>query len=228
MYWIYLIIFVLAILVPDLVPHNSKALFFQEEQLEEALIFILGLTGFLIFRWKEKQSIQNLEERIKIQKEARLVSRNLTDTYSYIGETNRKLDIITNVSLNLSELDPKREKKFFDSLLEAINMLTKSNKFVIRFIDTENQKTEKEIKSRKKLVFKLTNEEIIKSFKAGKNFVETDYYFIVTSPKEVDGLVSAIIISKNNQQQKMEDPEMIKGLASQALVFHFNTQKKKD
>jgi len=81
MYWIYLTIFVLAVLVPDIVPHGSTVFHLGEEQLEEILIFFLGLGGFLIFRWKEKQSNANLREKIKIQKEASQISKSLTDTY---------------------------------------------------------------------------------------------------------------------------------------------------
>ena len=165
MYWIYLFIFISAVFVPDIVPRDSRILFLQETQFEELLIFALGLTGFIIFRLKEKQSNINLKEKMKFQKEASRSSKSLNYTYSYIGENNRKLDIMKNISaslLEISELKPGKEKKFFDVMMESIYILGKSKKFVIRFINTETEETEMEMKSRKGIFFKINNKEIIK------------------------------------------------------------------
>ncbi len=232
MYWIYLIIFTLAVLVPDIIPRDSKILFLQEEQFEELLIFILGFTGFIIFRFKERQSNINLEEKIKFQKEASRSSKSLNDTYSYIGENNRKLDIMKNISdsfLEISELSPEKEKKFFDILMESIYILGKSRKFVVRFINTKTGKTEMEMKSRKKIFFKVSNEEIIKKLeKENTSFIESVYHFIITSPKKIGEIAATIIISKNNQQQKLEDPDILKSLIAQSLFLYYFSKKPKE
>jgi len=223
MYWIYLIIFVSAILVPDIIPCESKVFFLGEEQLEEIAIFVLGLMGFLIFHWKERQSNVRLTEKIKIQKEAHQISKSLTDTYSYIGETNRKLDIMKTMSMKLleiPELDLKKEKQFFDTLMESIYILGKSKKFIIRFINTESGKTEKEIKSKRRIFSKVDNMEIIKGLREEQSFTENDYNFVISSPREMKKTIAVIIISKNNQQQKLEDPDMLKALASQSLFIY--------
>ena len=229
MYWIYLVIFILAVLIPYVVPHGSRIFFLEEEQLEELLIFILGLLGFLIFRWKERQSNTNLREKIKIQKEAHQISKSLTDTYSYIGETNRKLDIMKNISdmlLDVPDMSPQKEKLFFDNLMESIYVLTHSKKIMIRFINTETEKTEKEVKSKKRVFLKISNEEIINSLiKKNKSFNESEFHFVILSPKEIDKTVAAIIISKNNQKQKLEDPEILKSLAAQLLFIHHCSKK---
>lgn len=221
-------IFVLAVLAPDVIPHDSTLFFLGEEQLEEIIIFILGLTGFLFFRWKERQSNTRLEEKIKIQREASKISRSLTNTYSYIGETNRKLDIMKNISMNLleiHELDLEKEKKFFDMLMESIYILGKSKKFILRFVDTETKKTLREFKSKKRMFLKINNEEVTKSL-LGKNksFIESNYHFIITSPKEINKTIAIIAISKNNQQQKLEDSDILKALASHSL-FLYNYSK---
>ncbi|MFH0969613.1 MAG: hypothetical protein V1804_03845 [Patescibacteria group bacterium] len=229
MYWIYLALFVLAVLVPDIITHDRKFFFLQEEQIEEVLIFLLGLTGFIIFRWEEKQSNRYLADKIKMQKETSVISKSLTDTYSYIGETNRKLDIMKSVSMNLLEI-PKmnagEERKFFDILMESIYILAKSKKFSVRFINIKNGETGREVKSKKRVFLKVSNEEIIRNlFESNRSFFEDDYHFIITSPKEIDGIISAIIIAKNNRQQKIDDPEMLKALASHSL-FLYNCSRK--
>jgi predicted ribonuclease YlaK len=226
MYWIYLSIFILAVLVPDIIPENKKFLFFREEQIEELFIFLLGFIGFLIFRWQEKQSKKNLKERIKFQKESREISKNLNDTYSYIGETNRKLDIMKNISLNLSEavnLDKQKQHKFLNTLSESVNILVKSKKFIVRFVDFKTKETLKEIKGSRGLVFKIENSDLIEKIsKEKKNFFENNFYFFVSSEKKIDNTVAIIIISKNNRQQKLEDSDILKALASHSLfLFHY-------
>jgi len=231
MYWIYLTIFIFAVLVPDIVPHGSRLFFLGEEQFEEILIFILGLTGFLLFRFKERQSNVNLKEKIKFQKEVSRTSKSLNDTYSYIGENNRKLDIMKNISnslLEMSESDSSRGKKFFDELMESIYILGKSKKFVVRFINAKTGETEREIKSRKRAFFKIGNKEIIKNLeRENKSFTENNYHFVITSPRKMGEIVAAIIISKNNQQQKIEDLDILKSLASQSLIAYYYSKNLK-
>ncbi|MDO8529779.1 MAG: hypothetical protein Q7S18_03875 [bacterium] len=231
MYWIYLIIFVLAVLAPDIIPSEKTLFLLRKEQLEELLIFFLGLIGFIIFRWKEKQSSINLKEKIKIQKESSLIFRNLNDTYSYIGEINRKLDMMKAVSINLLEipcLDPKKEKKVFEPLMESVYILGKSRKFIIRFVNTKNKETEYEIKSKRRMFIKVSNEDIVKNlFNKGQSFTEDDRLFIIASSKKIEEIISAIIIMKNNKQQKLEDPEMLKSLAAHYLFLYYCLRKKK-
>jgi len=230
MYWIYLIIFTLAVLVPDIIPHESKIFFLGEEQLEEFLIFVFGFTGLFLFRWKEKQSNSYLKEKAAIQKESRKISKDLTDTYSYMGEANRKIEIMKNIFMmvpNSRGENSKKENKFFDTLLGSVYILAKSEKIVIRFISIISGKTEKELRSKKRIFSRAKNEEIIKSIlDENKSFIETGSHFIAISPKIIDQTIAAIIIAKNNQQQKLEDPEILKALASQSLFVYYHLKEK--
>ena len=79
----------------------SGVSFFSEERLEIIILFVLGSIGFFLFIIKEKQLIKSQKHRSKIQKDLAMVSKDLTNSYSYIGETNRKLDIIKNISPNI-------------------------------------------------------------------------------------------------------------------------------
>lgn len=231
MYWIYLALFILAVMIPGIVSDDDRFFFLKEEQIEEISIFFLGFFGFLIFLISEKRSAKYLKEKMKIQKEAREISKNLTSTYSYIGETNRKLDIIRNISENLLDLPritQKKELEFYNNLTESIFAISKSEKFVIRFVDTKNKKTKKEIKSKKRIYFKIENSEIIdKIFKKEIGFIEKKYHFVIVSSKEINNTVSAIIISKNNEQQKLEDLEILKSLTAYSLFFYDYVTKEK-
>ncbi|MCX6765868.1 MAG: hypothetical protein NT136_02830 [Candidatus Moranbacteria bacterium] len=225
MYWIYLIIFILAVLSPELIRQDFPLI--DEERAEELAIFFLGTAAFLIYLIKEKQLIWNIKEKQKIQKEASIISRNLTDSYSYIGEINRKMDILKNIALGLPEssvLTPEKEKEIYDSILHALYAFSKSKRIIIRFIDLSSHHTIKEVKSNKKISCGSTNEEIVKR---KERLIETDYYFLIKPPRDINNTTVCIAIAKQNKQQKLEDPEIIEALASQALFLFTFSQKAK-
>jgi hypothetical protein len=227
MFWIYLILFILTIFVPSLIPQSGIG-FLSEETAEEMAIFLLGTSVFLIFLWKERTLNRKEKERIKIQKEAKLVSKNLSDTYLYIGEINRKLDILKHLVLELpryaSKIISGKEREFFSSIIESVRLLSKSRNFKIVFIDIEAKKIIYEISGNKKLKIKDDLEDIIKR---DINFLNKDKYLIASSTKEIDKICATIIIQKKNKYQKFEDPEILEALASQALLLFVYSRKNK-
>ena len=227
MFWIYLIIFILAIFVPNLVPQAGIG-FLNRQSTEELIIFLLGASGFLMFLWKERKLSKNEQERIKIQKESKMISKNLSDTYLYIGEINRKLDILKQVSLGLPEYASKitigREKEFFASIIEAIHLLSKSKNFKLIFTDIKEKKIIYEIAGSKRFRMQEKFEDI---FKKDINFINKDKYFFISSTKDIENICSAIVIQKKNNNQKFDDPEILEALASQALFLFICSRKKK-
>lgn len=227
MFWIYLIIFILIVLVPGLIPENGIGAL-SKVTAEEMAIFLLGSSGFLLFLWKERISNRTLLEKIKIQKETKMMSKNLTDTYLYIGEINRKLDIMKSLALELPEYaisKNKTEKQVFSSIIEAIYLLGKTKNFKIVFIDTKNKKTVHEIKGNKRVRIRENIDELLAK---EINFVDKDKYFIISSPNPINGLCASIIIEKKNKHQKMDDPEIGQALASLALFLFHCSQNPKD
>lgn len=223
MYWIYLILFILAVFIPDIIQRDFP--YIPEERAEELAIFILGATAFSIFLLKEKQLGIQLKAKRQIQKEASLASKDLTDTYSYIGEINRKMDILKDIALGLAEetfISPEKEMNLYRSIIHAVQMFTKLTNVSLRFINIETGKIIREIKSSKKARCDVINL-IMK--KENKTFLETEKAFFIRSPKPIGNITACIAIEKKNKNQKIEDPEMIKALASQAL-FLFTFSKK--
>ena len=64
MYWLFLIIFVITVLVPDIVRKDVSV--FSETRLEEILIFIMGATAFFIFIKNEQKLIFHKKEKVKL------------------------------------------------------------------------------------------------------------------------------------------------------------------
>lgn len=221
MYWIYLILFVLAVFTPDIIQHDFP--FVPEEKAEELLIFVLGALAFLIFLQKEKQLFVKTREKTKIQREASIASKDLADTYSYIGEINRKVDILKDIALRITEgleISAEKELEIYRSIIHAVQILSKSDHVSLRFINVKTSEIVGEIKSSKKAKCEAINKKMAEE---NRTFIEIGNVFFIRAPKPINNVTACIAIEKRNKNQKIEDPELIKALASQALfLFTFS------
>lgn len=154
------------------------------------------------------------------------MSKDLTKSYSYIGEINRKLDILENIALGYpenSEFSTKGKEDVFGSIMGAVQVFGKSDEFALRFIEKPSYEVIQEIKS----FDDLTLNHAVINCEEGKCYSETEGYIVITSPRTVDNIFSCIVIKKKQSSHSIEDREMMKTLASQALfIFMFLRQKK--
>jgi len=225
MYWIYLAVFILMVLTPGII--KDPVFLLSEENAEEIVIFLLGIIGFLIFNYKEKQLSFNLKEKQKVQKEATKTSRDLAHSYSYIGEINRKLEILNDISLKLAEtpnMNSTERKYIYKLILDAIKTLGKTDRFTVSFANLNSRIIMKEIgKGNKKLSPEV--KKIILNFDKRKNIINANEYAIIRSSKSVNG-ISAFISIKLKNKQALKDLELLKTLATQALLLRLLTKKR--
>lgn len=225
MYWLYLVLFIFAVFTPDIIQRDFP--FIPEEKAEELIIFILGALAFLIFLQKEKQLFVKTKEKTKIQREASLTSRDLADTYSYIGEINRKVDILKDIALGITEgpgLTAEKELAIYRSIIHAVQMFSKSDHVSLKFINLKTNEIMKETKSNKRARRDVMNK---KMSQENKTFTESENVFFIRAPKPINDITACITIEKRNKNQKIEDPELIKALASQALfLFTFSRKSR--
>lgn len=224
MYWIYLIIFTLIVFVPSFVRKGIYV--FDMTQTQEYAILLLGSVGFLIFLILEKKFKKNLTEKNKIQGQVNSMTKDLKHSYSYIGEINRKLDILENIALGYpesSKLTHKSEIEAYNSIMEAIKLFGKSDEFALRFVRLPGYEILKEIKS-------IPENALSFSFKGQEKEMscfESDEFIVVMSPKQIDNIFSYIVIRKKTVSQKIDDMEIMKTLAAQALFIFVFTRNKK-
>lgn len=220
MYWIYLVIFVLVILTPKIV--HEGLLFLHEEDVESLLIFFLGLLGFGIYLAKEKALLRAFREKLHLQKQTNIISRDLSDSYSYIGEMNRKFDIVKdlifNFPRNADELLGKKDADFYSSILEATRLLAKSDHVSLRFVDYRAGTVEKvcEAQSTPAAMFEHFDGKCLLGAK--KYFWEENGYVVVRSPRSTPKLASYLIFPKATN--RIEDVEVFKILAAEALFLY--------
>jgi len=209
---------------PRLISHDVFNL--GEETVEEIFILIAGSIGFLLYMIREKQIEKENQERTKFQREVNRMSKDLKNSYSYIGEINRKLDIFKNIALGLpewSKLTPSKEKEIFKYIMAAVKILTKAEEYKICFVDIFSEKTIKEIANKKNAKFDCSIQKYLKN----RKFFETNKYMVFVSPESMDNILSVVILKKKNPAHSVEDPEILKAIASQALFLFVVSQKKK-
>jgi hypothetical protein len=225
MYWLYLIIFTLIVFVPTAIHHGFYI--FDKAQTQEFVILILGSLGFLAFLVQEKRLKKNMAEKTDIQRKVNTITKDLTQSYSYIGEVNRKLDILENITLSHPDslhLTSKKQKEIYNSTMQAIGIIAKSDDFVLRFSNMKTNELLKEIKNLQDAPFSFS----CKQLDPKTQITETDEFLSVISPKDIDDIVACIIIKKKTPAQKIEDLEMLRILASQALfIFMFMNGRRK-
>jgi len=224
MYWLYLTLFTFVVFVPTVVRHGYYV--FNTVQTQEFIILILGSVAFTAFIIQEKRLKTNVSEKKDIQRTVHRMAKDLTHSYSYIGEINRKFDILENITLGYPEsltITAKKQMETYGSIMEAIRLFGKSDEFALRFICMPNHEILKEVKSFPGLSMNFS----LKNFDSDIQFFESDKFIVVNSPKAIDNIFSCIVLKKKTPNQKMEDLEMIRTLAAQALFFFMFVRDKK-
>lgn len=220
MYWIYLAIFIFAILTPKFVQH--ELLLLPEEDFESLLIFCFGALGFMLYLAKEKALLRVFREKLHLQKQANIITRDLSDSYSYIGEMNRKLDIIKELIFSLPKTTAdtlgKKQGAIYKSLLDTASLLAKTDEVTLCFADTKS----KEWKERYQ---KHPHSATLPPFDAkmlleeGKFFWEIGEDVVIRSPRQAKGVSAFLIFSKTRNH--IEDGEVFQILASEALLLYW-------
>lgn len=221
MYWIYLSIFVLAVLTPEIIQEGRFLL--GEEDLESLLVLFFGTFGIAVYFIKEKALLRLFKERLRLQKQANVITKDLSDSYSYIGEMNRRIDIVRDLVFRLPEeiaaaLADKQMRKqgAYRSVLEAARLLSKSDSVALRFIDTASGK----------IVLQMndgddSSEACFSDSQAidpKKTFHEEEGCVMIRSPRSVSGIAAFIIFPKS--ANRIEDTDMLRMVASEALSIY--------
>lgn len=227
MEWYYLIIFILAVMVPRLVTEDIFGL--SPEMVEEIIIFILGLIGFAFFLTKRYQLRINIIEKEKEHRKLQQTAKDLVESYSYIGEINRKMDLLMQIGIGLTNhgnIEKHKENEIYKSILEASNFLLKAETSLLMFVDTRENRIKKELCLDNKCGCFNRSPEFLKMEK--NVFIKKEgEYMIATSQKEMGG-VRAYLIAKSFDQFQANDnnnQEILKYMASQALFLYSSSQQ---
>ncbi len=217
MYWIYLTLFIFAVLTPKVI--REGVLFFREEDIEALVIFCFGLFGFVLYLIKEKALIKVFREKLHLQKRANIITKDLSDSYSYIGGINRKFDIVKNFIFHLpqdtTDALVKKKTETFRSIIESAKLLARTDMVSLRFVNARKKEIAKVLENDSHKEFVIFDARKLLSSK--KTFWEENGYVVARSPLQAKGLVAYIIFAKTSNY--VEDVDIFQILASQALLL---------
>ena len=218
MYWIYLAIFVLIILTPQVIWGGFFLL--REEDVEALIIFCFGLLGFLLYLAKEKALLRVFKEKLHLQKKTNIITKDLSDSYSYIGEMNRKFDIVKELIFHLpqhtADTVAKKQRDVYKSIIQAAHLLSKTESVSIRFVDMATKEIKKVAEAGSREMFAPFDGQTLLASK--KTFWEERGCIVARSPYQTENMVAYIIFPKATNH--VEDRDMFMILASQALLLY--------
>jgi hypothetical protein len=218
MYWIFFILFILASVTPASI--QGSLFGFTEEAAESIIIFLLGATGFLIFVLKEKSLLRQIREKLLLQRQKSDITKDLSDSYSYIGESNRKLDLVQSFIFSIPDAIVSFHKGTTDRVYKAfaktVQPFCKSESFTIRIVDMETKTVVKDIRSGKNrtgIAF-----DVDRLIELKKNVSEEEGYIVVKSPKHIGRFVAFLLFSK--VVNDIEDERMLETIATEGLILY--------
>ena len=223
MYWIFLIIFVITVLIPDLITGN--VFFLPQARAEETAIFLMGALTFAIILKNEQQLLFHKKEKEKDEKRIEQTVKDLVESYSYIGEVNRKMDILMGIALGLTDrsgLSEDHENETYGSIIIAANSLLKADFTSLRFMEVATNKTKKEFLPEEG---EFVKNKTLATMKDNVNVKKHRNYLIISSNQEVKGVKSYLIIHNYDAEEESnpKNMEILKVFASQALFLYSYT-----
>ncbi|PID52464.1 MAG: hypothetical protein CR972_02130 [Candidatus Moraniibacteriota bacterium] len=135
MFFLYLIIFIVIVSTPFII--NGVLWIFSEDELEAIILLCAGVVSFMIYRLKDYQVFENIRDRVKLQQSFARAQKELSESYSYIGQANRRTDIMYEIFSDLSHMNRDGHK---DGVIRAMEMLPYTDNFSFRFIKSSKGK----------------------------------------------------------------------------------------
>lgn len=222
MRWIYLILFVLATITPSFIVQRDY-LWIGQENLEDLVIFLLGVIGFSLFYFRERLLRTHLDKNKKYQREAVDASRDLVQSYSYIGEVNRQLEMLKEIMLNMptkQKINDKEREKAFAVMLEAIAMFARTENASIYFVNTLTKRIDEVKTIGKKKATKIPLEEILAQKDLVVEYANTT---VMRGGRKENGFRVFLYIEKKNKVK--ENADFLKAILAQALSLFVRTKK---
>lgn len=209
----YLLLCVFVVLTPEFIESGTWVL--SEDDFEALVIFAFGTLGLLLYISKEKAFFRAHEEKITLQKKTNTISKDLSQSYSYIGEMNRKLDVIQEVIFELPKKTLLRRKKptdLYKPVLDAAKVFARTDKAALLIVDIKTKTCSEEIGAH---LFKRYDAAYLLGAK--KSFWTDEKVLMVRSPYAADGKHVFLLLEKVTNHS--EDMEHLQILASQALLL---------
>lgn len=166
MYWLYFFLFIAAISAPIII--EGESLYVSEDMREAGVILVTGAVAFVLYVLKEKSLLRHVREKLWFQQKNSAITKDLSQSYSYIGEVNRKVDILRSMMNRLVEMREANadEERMLWEVLDTIKQLTQAERVSMRIFTNKVCTHHLEEKKDKKVFSLISDGELIKSQKS--------------------------------------------------------------
>jgi hypothetical protein len=189
----------------------------------------MGSSSFLIFIFREHQLDEERKEKEIKSRHLDQTGKDLVESYSYIGEVNRKIDILLNIALGFSSstnINKKEVKEVFDSVVKAASVIMKADSSSLRFVDLKTGKTIESIILNGKNI-SIKNEKLTE-IKDNINIKKESNILIISSPNQIHDVRGYLLLKKYDKKEEsnVKNAEILKALVAQALFLYSLVNKK--
>jgi len=225
---VYFVFFLLAVLAPSLVRHDYFGI--SQTMLEETLIFVMGLASLSTFAIYERIMEKRLLERNTTTQNVERVTKELVESYKYIGSINRQLDVLKKLA-NETSLSLVTSNAYWKDLLQSLASNAAScvdaSRVLVRFVELERMRTDREVFFSRgaKDALKLSNKELRKLHdqRLTSAFLHTengDELLVVASDQKDSHTRAFLIVEADSSRITDADISLIKVFANQAELVY--------
>lgn len=157
---------IIIVATPSIIQFGVSLL--REEYLEEFLILIMFIVGYVVYVMYQKELEKNKKILLAIKEDKRILEDELIDAFRYIGNTNAQIDVFRSIFAGMEKYpkDKQEMEDIMELLAQNILKIIAIDWLIFRIVDIQNEKTLKELKeTRGNFVLnnhKLNNNELIK------------------------------------------------------------------
>ena len=233
---VYLLFFVLAVMSPSMVTRGYFG--FSEENVEEVLIFLFGLAGLATFMAYNRIVEHRIRERDVAMVDAERAKKELIDSYRYIGQVNRQIEMLKSLS-NQTSMTLVHAESYRKDLLQSIvsnaAAVCGSRRALLRFVDLAKLRTDSEtyhaISAKEAL--KISNKELRSLHESNLShaFIKTDEgktVLAVASDRKQSAVRAFLVFSVEDAPISDVEVSLLKVFANQAELVFSNLQRKRD
>lgn len=228
---LYLAFFVLAILSPSIV--SRGAFWLAEEQVEELLIFLFGLTGLATFGFYERLMERRERERDEAISDRDRARRELVSSYEYIGAVNRRIEALKKLAnetaVSIVDAD-RQQKELFSSIATSAATLIRARHGVIRIVALDKLRTIKEYAVDPEAPVRVSNKDLLEAHSLARThcFIRDERgaeVLVVPSSRQNTEAKAFLLIPTTPNDMPEIDPEILRVYANQAEVLYRVLQK---
>lgn len=223
MYWLYVILFVCTLIVPGFVGQGWLPMIANREVTEIVFIFIFTTLAFALYIIRDYQFLRYEREGKERKKEVTRLTKDLALSYSYIGEANRRFEILQEITSKLPEALGEEQsigEAIYTDVLRAISIFSGCTDFVVVVVSQEGLMNHAEIFLPDSALKTIPDRiHIQRSIHDTSQFTECGgEYCIVKASGHIDGFLCLGVFKKGALREDVVD--LVRPLLIQVLFLY--------